>query len=55
MDLVSTVELAKAHCPKTPVIAVRNKVDEEAITNAMRIGARDVVSLENTERLVFVF
>lgn len=55
MDLASTCELAKAYCPKTPVIVVRNKINEETIAEAMRAGARDVVSLKNTERLVFVF
>jgi len=55
LDLQSVCDLGKQICPKTPVIAVRNKVDEEAITDAMRIGARDVITLDNTERLVFVF
>ncbi len=55
LDLQTTCDLARHVCPTTPVIAVRNQVDEESITAAMRIGARDVISIENTERLVFVF
>ena len=55
LDMQTVCDLAKHICPKTPVVAVRSTVDEETITEAMRIGARDVVSLENMERMVFVF
>ena len=55
LDIQTVCDLAKHICPKTPVIAVRNNVSEDTITDAMRIGARDVVSLDNGERLVFVF
>jgi len=55
LDMQTVCDLAKHICPKTPVIAVRNTVDEDSITEAMRIGARDVVTLDNSERLVFVF
>ncbi len=55
LDLASACSVVKEHAPKTPVIAVRHTVDETTITDAMRVGARDVVSLANTERLVFVF
>ena len=55
LDLQTACNIAKQHCPKTPVIAVSDLVNETTITDAMRVGARDVVSLGNTERLVFVF
>jgi len=55
LDTQTVCDLARHICPKTPVVAVRDDVNEDSITEAMRIGARDVVSLENTERLVFVF
>ena len=55
LDLQTACDIAKKCCPKTPVIAVRKLVNETTITDAMRAGARDVVSLSNTERLVFVF
>lgn len=55
LDLQAACDTVKQHCPKTPVIAVSDLVNETTITDAMRVGARDVVSLGNTERLVFVF
>ena len=55
LDLQTACDIAKQYCPKTPVIAVCNLVNETTITDAMRAGARDIVSLSHTERLVFVF
>jgi diguanylate cyclase (GGDEF)-like protein/PAS domain S-box-containing protein len=37
--------------PEVPVLIVRTRVDEDVIAEAMRVGAQDVVSLGNRNRL----
>jgi len=50
-NLTSIAKIRDNASPKTPIIVVQDEVDETVIATAMRDGARDVVSLQNPERL----
>ncbi len=50
-DLAGTMRLLVQGAPTLPVLIVRDHVDEAQIAAAMALGARDVVSLENRDRL----
>ncbi|MGI9308874.1 MAG: EAL domain-containing protein [Gammaproteobacteria bacterium] len=52
LEIISRVHAESA--PSTPLLLVKNQVDEQTIVDAMALGARDVVSLENKQRLVAV-
>src|ERR1700753_3727070 len=51
VDLVSIMKIKQQSAPGMPVVIVREKVDEAAIAEAMRLGCQDVISLANRERL----
>ena len=50
-DLAGTMRLLTEGAPTLPVLIVRDQVDEAQIAAAMALGARDVVSLQNRDRL----
>ena len=50
-DLAGTMRILTGAAPTLPVLIVRDPVDEAQIAAAMALGARDVVSLENRDRL----
>src|ERR1700743_3458349 len=50
-DLVCIMKIKQQSAPGMPVVIVREKVDEAAIAEAMRLGCQDVISLANRERL----
>ena len=50
-DLAAVVNVRNQVAPTVPVICIADTVDENSIAEAMRLGARDVVSLANTARL----
>jgi len=50
-DLSSIMKIKQQTAPEMPVLIVRTQVDENAIAEAMRLGAQDVVTLENRSRL----
>src|SRR6202522_2965348 len=50
-DLASIMKIKQQTAPEMPVLIVREQVDENAIAEAMRLGARDVVTLNNHSRL----
>ena len=52
--LAKVVELRDEHAPLVPVIAISNDADESSVAKAIQNGARDLVSLEETERLIAV-
>ncbi|MDQ2068528.1 EAL domain-containing response regulator [Natronospira bacteriovora] len=52
--LSKVIELRDRHAPLVPVIAISDEVSEEAVAKAIQNGARDLVSLDKTERLVAV-
>jgi len=52
--LSKVIELRDRHTPLVPVIAISDEVTEEAVAKAIQNGARDLVSLDKTERLVAV-
>ena len=51
IDLASVMKVKQQSAPAMPVLIVREHVDEEAIADAMRLGAQDVVTLANRSRL----
>jgi diguanylate cyclase (GGDEF)-like protein/PAS domain S-box-containing protein len=51
IDLASIMKFKTQNAPEMPVIVVRERVDEAAIAEAMRLGAHDVVTLSNRSRL----
>jgi diguanylate cyclase (GGDEF)-like protein/PAS domain S-box-containing protein len=51
VELKQVVKIRNTYEPNTPILLVNDKVDEVNIVTAMRNGARDVVSLQNVERL----
>jgi multidomain signaling protein FimX len=51
IDLAAISKIKQQTSPEMPVLAVREKVDESVIAEAMRLGARDAVTLENRSRL----
>jgi diguanylate cyclase (GGDEF)-like protein/PAS domain S-box-containing protein len=50
-DLASIMKIKQQTAPEMPVLIVRSQIDENAIAEAMRLGAQDVVTLENRGRL----
>jgi multidomain signaling protein FimX len=52
--LSKVIEMRDRHAPLVPVIAISDEVTEEAVAKAIQNGARDLVSLDKTERLVAV-
>lgn len=50
-DIPTLFSTLKRRCPQTPVLLVRGVVTEQAICEALTLGARDVVSLGNRTRL----
>ncbi|MDE2306570.1 MAG: EAL domain-containing protein [Gammaproteobacteria bacterium] len=50
-DLAAVMKIKLQSAPELPVLAVRERVDESAIAEAMALGARDVVTLANRGRL----
>jgi multidomain signaling protein FimX len=51
VDLAAIGKIKQQTAPEMPVLAVREKVDEAVIAEAMRLGAQDAVTLENRNRL----
>ncbi len=51
VDLASIINVKAQSAPDMPVLVVREKIDEAAIAEAMRLGAQDVVTLNNHSRL----
>jgi multidomain signaling protein FimX len=51
VELASIMKVKSQNAPEMPVLIVREKVDEAAIADAMRLGAQDVVTLANRSRL----
>ena len=51
VELKQVAKIRNTYEPNTPILLVNDKVDEVNIVTAMRNGARDVVSLQNVERL----
>src|SRR5579859_8038758 len=54
VDLTSIMKIKQQSVPGMPVLVVREKVDEDAIAEAMRLGCQDVVTLANRSRLAAV-
>jgi EAL domain-containing protein (putative c-di-GMP-specific phosphodiesterase class I)/GGDEF domain-containing protein/PAS domain-containing protein len=50
-ELKSVIQIRNQAAPNVPVIAVREKIDEEIIASAMQMGVRDVVTLASRARL----
>jgi EAL domain-containing protein (putative c-di-GMP-specific phosphodiesterase class I)/GGDEF domain-containing protein/PAS domain-containing protein len=50
-ELKSILQIRDQAAPGVPVIAVRERIDEEIIAIAMQMGARDVVTLASRARL----
>jgi multidomain signaling protein FimX len=50
-DLGAIMKIRQQTAPEMPVLIVRQQVDENAIAEAMRLGAQDVVTLANRSRL----
>jgi diguanylate cyclase (GGDEF)-like protein/PAS domain S-box-containing protein len=51
IDVGSIIKVKQQNAPEMPVLIVRESVDEAAIADAMRLGAQDVVTLTNRNRL----
>jgi len=51
IDLGSIMKVKAQNAPEMPVLVVREAIDEAAIADAMRLGAADVVTLANRNRL----
>jgi len=51
IELGSIMKVKSQNAPEMPVLVVRNQVDETAIADAMRLGAHDVVTLANRNRM----
>jgi PAS domain S-box-containing protein/diguanylate cyclase (GGDEF)-like protein len=51
IDVGSIIKVKQQSAPEMPVLIVRDNVDEAAIADAMRLGAQDVVTLANRNRL----
>jgi diguanylate cyclase (GGDEF)-like protein/PAS domain S-box-containing protein len=51
IDLASLMKVKQQNAPGMPVLIMREHVDEAAIADAMRLGAQDVVTLANRNRL----
>ena len=53
-DAAPALELRNRHASAVPVVLVRDTVNEDALTHALELGARDVVSLKARPRLCAV-
>jgi PAS domain S-box-containing protein len=53
-DMTKVMTVCKQHGAEVPVLFARDQVDEAIIANAMQLGARDVVTLMNPNRLRLV-
>jgi multidomain signaling protein FimX len=51
VDLASLMKIKQQSAPGMPVLVVREKIDEAAIAEAMRLGCQDVITLANRDRL----
>jgi multidomain signaling protein FimX len=51
VELKNVIQIRNQAAPNVPVIAVRERIDEEIIATAMQMGARDVVTLASRSRL----
>ncbi|HEX3847684.1 MAG TPA: EAL domain-containing protein [Steroidobacteraceae bacterium] len=51
IDLASLIKVKQGSAPGMPVLVIREHVDEAVIAEAMRLGAQDVVTLANRNRL----
>ena len=51
IDLASIMKIKNASAPGMPVLVARAQVDEASIAEAMKLGAQDVVTLANRQRL----
>ena len=54
VDLTSAMDFRARFAPEVPVLIVRDKVDENAIAEALALGAQDAVTLGNVKRLQLV-
>ncbi len=50
-DLASIMKIKQQSAPEMPVLIVRDAIDEASIADAMSLGAQDVVTLANRNRL----
>ncbi len=54
VDLASAMDFRARFAPDVPVLIVREKLDEDAIAQALALGAQDAVTLTNVPRLQLV-
>lgn len=54
VDLASAMDFRARFAPEVPVLLVRERLDEDAIAEALALGAQDVVTLSNVRRLQLV-
>jgi diguanylate cyclase (GGDEF)-like protein/PAS domain S-box-containing protein len=54
VDLASAMDFRARFAPDTPVLIVRERLDEGAIAEALALGAQDAVTLSNVPRLQLV-
>ncbi len=54
VDLTSAMDFRARFAPEVPVLIVRDKLDENAIAEALALGAQDAVTLTNIKRLQLV-
>ncbi len=54
VDLSSAMDFRARFAPEVPVLIVREKLDENAIADALALGAQDAVTLTNIKRLQLV-
>ena len=54
VDLASAMDFRARFAPDVPVLIVREKLDEDAIAQALALGAQDAVTLANVPRLQLV-
>ena len=50
-ETTTVLQALKQFAPKIPAVLVREQLDENVIAHAMQLGARDVVTLGNPQRL----
>ncbi|MBX3703444.1 MAG: EAL domain-containing protein [Steroidobacteraceae bacterium] len=54
VDLASAMDFRARFAPDVPVLVVRERLDEDAIAQALALGAQDAVTLTNVPRLQLV-
>ena len=54
VDLTSAMDFRARFAPEVPVLIVRDKLDENSISEALALGAQDAVTLNNIKRLQLV-